>query len=367
MFQGRLQEPDQPLRLLCVVTGKGGNFGAGGFEVLRDAQDPFPIRRFQVGQLSKGVLIGARFRTEPGERIEVQHPLSERSNSLLCPLVFELLQGGNQMIEPFPSDFSDEPVAPEASLGQRFDRLAERLDAENCGQGVEQIRRAGGVDPAQLVVRQEGPVQVERLLPADAGEIGARLAAVLGGGNGIVEAVALGPGALYGGKARLALHLEPGRNPGGRSLVEVPPSFLPHLCLVRPAQGIAGEQHLERLGEAGLARSVAPGHHSQAGAGRYLQRHLGPNAPEPRDGDVLQVDGGRLPAAFAGTVRNRRARLDGFTFEHPLCRLLPGEGRQRQLDRPGVPTLILQLLLDLLVESHSRPPAPVPHKHTNRV
>ena len=190
---------------------------------------------------------------------------------------------------------------------------------------------------------------------------------MLGGGVGIAEAVALGPGALYGGEARLALHLEPGRNPRVGTLMEVPPSLLPHPCLVRPAQGVAGEQHFERLGEAGLARAVAPGHHGQAGAGRYLQRHLGPDAPETRDGDVLQIDGGRLPAAFAGAVRNRRARLDGFTFEHPLRRLLPGESRQHQPDRPGVLALILQLLLNLLVEGHSRPPAPVPHKHTNRV
>ena len=67
------------------------------------------------------------------------------------------------------------------------------------------------------------------------------------------------------------------------------PSFQTFAALVLPAEGVAGEQQLEGLGEAGLAGAVAADDEGQAGAGREVEGRRLADAAEAFDGDGLQV------------------------------------------------------------------------------
>lgn len=77
-------------------------------------------------------------------------------------------------------------------------------------------------------------------------------------------------------------------------VVEVAPPLAPDRRALGPPVAVAGERHLEPLGEGGLAGAVAPDDKRQAGAGGELEGGLGPDAPEPLDRDASEVgaDGG---------------------------------------------------------------------------
>ena len=94
-------------------------------------------------------------------------------------------------------------------------------------------------------------------------------AQVAGGG----EVGAVLPLAGDGAGSVLALERELGGD-RGFGVVEVAPAVLPDLGALLPAVGLAGEQQLEGLGEAGLAGAVAADDEREAGAGGEVERGL---------------------------------------------------------------------------------------------
>ena len=74
--------------------------------------------------------------------------------------------------------------------------------------------------------------------------------------------------------------------------MEVAPAVLPDLGPLGPAPVGAGEQHLQGLGEGGLARAVPPHHEGQAGGGLQGERDRWADAPEALDLDGGEVGGG---------------------------------------------------------------------------
>src|SRR5207245_132224 len=81
--------------------------------------------------------------------------------------------------------------------------------------------------------------------------------------------------------------------PDGRValVVEVLPPLLPDAGPLVPAAAVTGQEQLQGLGEARLPRPVAAHHQREARPRREAQRRLGPDAPEPLDGDRAQPGG----------------------------------------------------------------------------
>jgi hypothetical protein len=97
--------------------------------------------------------------------------------------------------------------------------------------------------------------------------------------------------------------------------MEVAPALAPHGSALLPAQAVAGEEDLDPLGEAGLARAVAPDDEREAGARRKLQRLRGTDPAEPLDGDrpqegADQGDGRRRGRRSQGGGPARQLRLE---------------------------------------------------------
>jgi len=78
-----------------------------------------------------------------------------------------------------------------------------------------------------------------------------------------------------------------------RGMMEIPPALAPDGSALLPAQAVAGEQHLEPLGEARLAGAVATHDEREAGSRRELQGLPGTDATEPLDGDRAKECAGR--------------------------------------------------------------------------
>ena len=93
---------------------------------------------------------------------------------------------------------------------------------------------------------------------------------------------------------------------GGRMrLMQVAPAFLPDPRTIRPAFAVAGEQHFECLGEAGLPGAVSPDDDGEAGAGGEREGLPGADAAEAFDGEGGEV------CARAGSRRRFVCRLRG--------------------------------------------------------
>lgn len=71
-----------------------------------------------------------------------------------------------------------------------------------------------------------------------------------------------------------------------------PLPFFPDLRAIHPALAVAGEQHFQRLGEAGLPRPVAPDDDGKAGAGSEGECLPGADAAEALDGELGEVCAG---------------------------------------------------------------------------
>ena len=145
---------------------------------------------------------------------------------------------------------------------------------------------------------------------------GARLALDLRPGGGGLELGPVRPLARDGAGALLPLQGEVGGE-GGLRVVEVPPAVAPDLAAVSPAVGVAGEQELEALGEAGLAGAVAADDEGEAGAGGEVEGGLRADAAEAFDGDGFRGRrcGGWRALRGAGRGRRipRRLRRLGMT------------------------------------------------------
>ena len=127
-------------------------------------------------------------------------------------------------------------------------------------------------------------------------------------------------------RARPALPLDEERAGHARGgMVEVAPALAPDGGALLPAQAVAREQHLERLGEARLARAVAPDDERQARPRPQLQRLRRPDAAEPLDGDRSQ-EGTRPRRRGRGRREARRSAARQLRFE----RLAALERRQHQ-------------------------------------
>jgi hypothetical protein len=123
-------------------------------------------------------------------------------------------------------------------------------------------------------------------------------------------------------------------------VVEVAPAVAPDLAAVLPAVGVAGEQQLEGLGEAGLAAAVAADDEREAGAGREVARRLLADAAEAFGGDAPEEgDPGRggflLGLAALGLVFNLPGRLALLLLEERVELGLAFERGQHQR-RPRV-------------------------------
>jgi hypothetical protein len=102
------------------------------------------------------------------------------------------------------------------------------------------------------------------------------------------------------------------------------PVVFPDLAAVFPTVGLAGEEQLEGLGEAGLAGAVAADDEREAGAGREVERRLRADAAEAFDGDGLEEGDARLCGlgcgcgGFCGLLcRGRCSWLAAFVDELP--------------------------------------------------
>ena len=177
-----------------------------------------------------------------------------------------------------------EPSVAEQGLGCR--NLPE---TEDLRQGVVQLGGAPLQDPSQLVVREKGWPALQGTAPAVLLQV-APLAVDGEGGDGDVGFVR--PAALDGHGRAPAVGSEPARD-AGWSVVEVAPAVLPDLGPLGPAPVGAGEQHLEGLGEGGLARAVAPHHEGQAWGGLQRQRDRRAYAAEALYLNGGEVGGGR--------------------------------------------------------------------------
>ena len=189
-----------------------------------------------------------------------------------------------------------EPGLAEQGLGRR-----DLAETEDLRQGVVQLGGAPLQDPSQLVVREKGWPALQGTAPAVLLQV-APLAVDGEGGDGDVGFVR--PAALDGHGRAPAVGPEPAGD-AGWSVVEVAPAVLPDLGPLGPAPVGAGEQHLEGLGEGGLARAVAPHHEGQAGGGLQAERDRRADAPEALDLDGGEVGGCRrrddpLPTHGAG-------------------------------------------------------------------
>jgi hypothetical protein len=74
-------------------------------------------------------------------------------------------------------------------------------------------------------------------------------------------------------------------------VVEVPPAVAPGLAALGPAVGVAGEQELEALGEAGFAGAVAADDQGEAGAGGEVEGGLRADAAEALGGEAAEEGG----------------------------------------------------------------------------
>ena len=165
-----------------------------------------------------------------------------------------------------------EPGLAEQGLGRR-----DLAETEDLRQGVVQLGGAPLQDPSQLVVGEKRWPALQGSAPAVLLQV-APLAVDGEGGAGDVGFVR--PAALDGHGRAPAVGPEPAGD-AGWSVVEVAPAVLPDLGALGPAPVGAGEQHLEGLGEGGLARAVAPHHEGQAGEGSRLSVTGGPMPRKP--------------------------------------------------------------------------------------
>jgi hypothetical protein len=170
-------------------------------------------------------------------------------------------------------------------------RLHQVFEAEDAGEGVVELRGAFVEKRAQLVVGEERPVGLDRCFPAEGVECRLRLAGDLDGGLRLVERRALSPLAPERARGLLALDEQLGLDVRLR-VMEVAPAFAPDFGALGPAEGVAGHEQLEGLGEAGLAGAVAADDEGEAGAGLYGQGGRRADATEAFDGDGAEVGAG---------------------------------------------------------------------------
>ena len=138
--------------------------------------------------------------------------------------------------------------------------------------------------------------------------------------------------------------------------MEVAPAVLPHLGALGPASVRAGEQHLEGLGEGGLARAVAADHQGQAGGGLQGEHDRRADASKALDVDGREVgrggglvrlrgrDGGRFLTVQSGPERVRP--LEGC--EDQASGALDARGR---LGEPGAHQVLESWVSHLAGES----------------
>ena len=154
-------------------------------------------------------------------------------------------------------------------------------------------------------------------------------------GEGVVEFGPVRPFARQGAGAGLPLQGELGGE-GGLWVVEVPPAVPPDLAALGPAVGVAGQEELEALGEAGLAGAVAADDEGEAGAGGEVEGGLGADAAEAwavmrrREavrGGFLGAAGAWVGASPSGPSGLRRCRRRGAGPAPPDSPGPPGPGR----------------------------------------
>ena len=93
------------------------------------------------------------------------------------------------------------------------------------------------------------------------------------------EVRAIWPGPLHHGRPGI-LHQELRGDLGVVRMVHVPPALAPDRGQLLPPPQLPGEQHLQRLSEAGLPAAVAADDHGQPRAGLQAQGRGLPDPPE---------------------------------------------------------------------------------------
>jgi hypothetical protein len=153
--------------------------------------------------------------------------------------------------------------ADQAAL--RSNQLVQTKDRLN---GLVHLGLLALEQPAQLRVRQERPVDLQRPLPAERvyGLLGLPGQLGVAGRAGQVVARLPDPGDLR----RPGLPVDSELHDDARivTVVQVPPAVPPHRGPAGPALVVAGQRELDGLGEARLARAVPAGDDRQPRPGR---------------------------------------------------------------------------------------------------
>lgn len=168
----------------------------------------------------------------------------------------------------------------------------EIVEAEDRGDVVVHLGRLAVDQVVQVGVGEEGAVCAGRPLPAGLLQRHGAVSRPPEHGLGVGEGVS-GPGAGEGARRRVALDGQPGLDDGPLALVQVAPADGVARVLAGAVGVGAGEQGLDRLGDARLAGAVASHDEGHAGLGLQLEQCLGADAAEAGDRDVPQVDGAR--------------------------------------------------------------------------
>ena len=248
------------------------------------------------------------------------------------PLVVDLAQARRRRRSRASVASFERLLAGAARLLERALRLHQVLEAQDRGERVVELRGPFVEQRAQLVVGEEGAVRAERGRPAERVEVGLRLAVELRGGRRRLEGRLGLPAPRHHARPVLALD-EERRAERRRGVVEVAPALAPDGGALLPAQAVASEQHLEGLGEARLARAVAPDDERQAGTRPKLERLPRADAAEALDVDRAQ-ECARERRSAARRVRASRAAAPARQLR--LERLPALEGREDEAAPRGV-------------------------------
>jgi len=153
----------------------------------------------------------------------------------------------------------------ETTIRQRRLRVDQILEAQHQRQRVVEFRGTFVQNGAQLVVGEERAIRLERGGPPQRLQRGLGPPFYLGDRLLRLKASLRVP-RTSDGRLPAALQIQLRFNRRGLHLVQVAPAFFPDLRAIHPALAIAGEQHFQRLGEAGLPRPVAPDDDGEARA-----------------------------------------------------------------------------------------------------
>jgi hypothetical protein len=230
---------------------------------------------------------------------DVRFLAAERGEAFRGTLVADLLDVAEQLRQVL-LDLGDGLLPLLAGVRERGRRRGQRLQAENRRQQVVHVRRLAQ-ERLKLGVREERAVRDQCVLPGQAFEPGLPFAGCLHAHLRAAERRVRRPGAPDRRRAD-AFQQELGADLGRARAAQVAPPLVPHRGQLLPPLQVAGQQHLQRLGETRLAAAVPP--HDEGEAGTRVDGERGPraDAAKARHRDRTEVHAGRFGLLDVGGV-----------------------------------------------------------------